>query len=424
LESPKATFLTRTLSTPIMPKKQWAQVAEDALKTKKPLAKLLQFKVTDPLGCGPFMLKQWRTGVYLYLIENPHFFGSGQTIAGLQLGPNIKGILFKIFGVSDAAILALRKGSIDFYWNSIQPGYLKEIEKDKSIVVYRNKKSGMYFFGFNLRRPPFNDLSLRQAVATLIDKEFIIQRVLQGFGEPMDSVIPSGNVMFYCTDGVNYGRGLDRNGRIIEAQRILKKAGYSWDEPPVDENGEVGEGQGLRMPDGTLMEDFTILTPPADYDPNRAMAGMLIQEWLRQIGMPAFAKPMAFGSLIKMLKYTHDFDCFVLGYGSLSLDPGYVRNFFISSQDRRRGWNMSGFKDRRYDRIANESINTMDIPKRRRLVCEMQKILRRETPYIPLYNPWILEGVRAERFQGWISMVEGIGSVWSFCTVKPVSQAK
>ncbi len=43
-----------------------------------------------------------------------------------------------------------------------------------------NEKSALYYLGFNLRKPPFDDVHFRRAVATLIDKDFILRRILQG----------------------------------------------------------------------------------------------------------------------------------------------------------------------------------------------------------------------------------------------------
>ena len=167
------------------------------------------------------------------------------------------------------------------------------------------------------------------------------------------------------------------------------------------------------------MADFTILTPPADYDPHRAMAGMMVQEWLRALGMPAFAKPMAFGSLIEQVKTRHEFDAFILGYGNLSLDPDYLRAFFHSKYDKPKGWNMSGYNNPEYDRIADQSARTMDRDERRALIRQMQEIVIRDVPYIPLYNPNLVEAVRTDRFQGWVQMLGGNGNTWSFCQLKP-----
>ena len=76
------------------------------------------------MGCGPFMMKEWKKGAYLFLEKNNALFREGQKIGDRTLGPFIDGIIFKIYGTSDAAVLALKKGDIDMFWWGLQPGYM------------------------------------------------------------------------------------------------------------------------------------------------------------------------------------------------------------------------------------------------------------------------------------------------------------
>ncbi len=419
LKEPKAIFLSRTLTTPIVQKKEWEGVAEKARQTEKPLVTLLNHEVKNPVGSGPFVLKEWRKGAYLFLKTNEFFFGRNQDIAGRRLGPYIDGIIFKVFGTSDAAILSLRKNTIDFFWWKIQPGYLEDLKGEKNIRLFTNEKSALYYMGFNCRKPPFDDVHLRRAVAMLIDKDFILNRILQGQAVNMISVIPPGNKFWHFSEVPLYSQGLTSQERIRKAYDILHAAGYSWEVPPIDKDGKVVEGKGLKMPDGEQMEKFSILTPPADYDPHRAMSGLVIQEWLRAIGMPAFARPMAFGALLEKVKVSREFDAFVLGYGSLSLDPDYVRAFYHSRYDKARGFNKTGYRNPDFDKIADESAGTMDPNKRQELIWAMQKMILTDVPIVPLYNPNLIEAVRTDRFQGWVEMLNGIGNLWSFCQLKP-----
>jgi peptide/nickel transport system substrate-binding protein len=418
LEKPMAVFTTRTLTSPMVQKKEWAQVVEKARTSEKPLTTLQNHKIKKPVGTGPFVLKQWRQGAFLFVQKNKHFFGTGQKISGRLLGPNIDGIIFKFFGTSDAAVLALKKGTMDMFWSGIQPGYLQDLEKAPGVRLFSNERSALYYWGFNLRKLPFSDVNLRRAIATLIDKDFIITRIVQGHATRMDSVIPPGNKFWLCNDLPRYGEGLTREKRINEAYKILKKGGYTWEVPPVNEAGELVKGEGIRLPNGEPMKEFTILTPPADYDPLRAISGTIIQEWLKEIGMPVSARPMAFGSLIQQVSSQHDFDAFIMAYGRLDIDPDWVRHFFHSGQDKKRGGNKAGYHNLDFDRIADESAAAMDKEKRRNLIWEMQKIILRDVPYIPLYTPDLIEGVREDKFTGWVETLEGIGNLWSFCELK------
>jgi peptide/nickel transport system substrate-binding protein len=420
LTEPTAAFLAGTVFTPIVQEKEWAEIAAQAKETEKPLATLISHRVHYPVGTGPFTLVQWRAGAFLHLKRNPYFFGTGLTIGGLTLGPFVDDLVYSVFGTSDVAILALKKGSIDMFWWPIQPGYIDDLSRHKDIRLFSNEKSALYFIGFNLRQPPFDDAVLRRAVAYIIDKDFIVTRILQGHGNKMFSVIPAANKFWYNDDLPRYGDGLNHEARIKIAADLLAEAGYTWRVPPVDGNGNIQQAKEIRLPDGKPMPRFTILTPPADYDPHRATAGLMIQEWLRELGLPAYSRPMAFSSMLQQIKDNHDFDAFILGYGRLRLDPDYVQNLFHSKNGKSGGWNMSGYHNPDFDRIAEQSTTEMDPNKRRQLVNQMQELIARDLPYIPLYKPSVVEAVRSDRFGGWVEMIEGIGNSWSMCHVKPV----
>ncbi len=419
LKEPKAIFLTRTLTTPIVQKREWLQVAANARKTENPLDHVLGYPVERPVSSGPFVLNDWKAGVSLFLERNKHFFGKGQTIDGRVLGPHIDGILFKIFHNSKAAVFALKNNRIDMFWWSLASDHLEGLLKDENIEFYLNERSALHYIGFNVRKRPFSDINFRHAVVTLIDRDYLITKLLNYYADKMYSIVPPGNTFWYNADVPKYGEGLSREARLRKAYEILKKAGYTWEVSPVDINGNLGEGKGIIMPDGRPMEEITILTPTAGYDPYRLKTGMMTEKWLREIGIPANARATEFGALIHRIKDRHQFDLFVLGYGKLSLDPDYLRTFFHSRNDKPSGWNMSGYKNPYYDRISDESAGAMNIERRKKLVWNMQNIILRDVPYYPLYNPKMIEGVRKERFMGWVEMHGGIGNMWSFCQIRP-----
>lgn len=418
LKHPKAIFTTRTLTTPIVQKARWHPIVERIRADQAPLASLLNHQVDEPESSGPFVLKEWKKGAYIFLERNPHFFAQGMNVAGYELGPHVEGMVFRTYGTSDAAVLALRRGSVDLFWWGLQPGYIEDLEEDENIEVFTNQRSALYYLGLNLRNKPLDDIHFRKALSVIIDKDFIVERILHDYAIKMDSIIPPGNTFWYYPDVPRYGENLSREDRTREAYEILKNAGYTWRRPPVNDKGEVVEGQRIMLPDGSPMGRMTILTPPADYDPHRAMVGIMVQEWLRMVGIPAVSRPMPLGSLVQQVKTRQKYDCVILGYGSLSLDPDYLRNFFLSANAGPKGWNTSGYNNPRFDRIANESANTLDPEKRQKLIWEMQRMVMEDLPWIPLYCPNLAEGVRTDRFTGWVNMVGGIGNPWSFCQIR------
>jgi peptide/nickel transport system substrate-binding protein len=89
-------------------------------------------------------------------------------------------------------------------------------------------------------------------VAYLIDKDFIVKRILQGHGTKMFSVVPAENHFWCATDLPRYGDGIEPGKPHESAYRVLTEAGYSWRVPPVDAAGNIQPAKEIRLPDGSL----------------------------------------------------------------------------------------------------------------------------------------------------------------------------
>jgi ABC-type transport system substrate-binding protein len=143
---------------------------------------------------------------------------------------------------------------------------------------------------------------------------------------------------------------------------------------------------------------------------------------LSNFGIPIFWKPIAFGALIQKIRKERDFDIFVMGWGNLSLDPDYLRRFFHSTYDRPNGWNYMGYRNAEFDRLADQQAEVMDVQERRRIVLALQDRIMKDLPYIPLFVPMILEGMRTDRFTGWIKTLGGVGNSWTLSMLKPIGK--
>jgi ABC-type transport system substrate-binding protein len=442
LKKPMAVLYNRTLTSWVVQKKKWEPLikkAESALKEaleeekakgkvgkkqmravlRKPLKMIQTYQVKNPVGLGPYKFSQWKKGAFIHMVRNDRFFGNGKTVEGRKLGPFIDGLIFKIYGTTDAAILALKKGDIDFFWWGTAAGYVKDLQQDPNITLLSTLKNGYRYLGFNFRKAPMSDPAFRLAVAYLVDKDFIVKRIVHDYGIRLDSVIPPGDSFYFNPDTPTYGKGMDRDARVRKAYQIMTQAGYRWKKPPVDKNGNIQNGEGLIMPNGEAAPSVTITTPPADYDPERAFAGQFIQEWMRNFGIPVFWKPIAFGALVQKIRKERDFDIFVMGWGSLSLDPDYLRRFFHSRYDRPNGRNYMGYRDAEYDRLSDLQAAAMDPQERRRIVLALQSKLMKDLPYIPLFVPMNLEGIRTDRFTGWLKTLGGVGNSWTLSMLRP-----
>jgi ABC-type transport system substrate-binding protein len=448
LARPSAILWERTLTSVVIQKARWASLAgqaqkllEDGLKAQeaagksgqeglaaalvKPVELLTTHPVNKPESVGPFSFHEWQKGAYIHLKRNERFFGRNATLANRTLGPHVEGIVFKVFGNTDTAILALKKGEIDYFWWGIESGYLEDLRKSANIRVFSEPKSGFRYLGFNLRRPPMAHPAFRHAVAYLVDKDFIVQRILHNEGVRLDTLVPPEIGKFTLKNPPRWGEGLTWKERVSKAVALLKEAGYRWDVEP--EGGQMpGQfstpGGGLKLPDGQPIAPINLLSPPADYDAQRAQTANLVQQWLKEFGVPVNWKPMAFSAMNKKIGAERDFDMFVSGWGALGQDPDFLRSFFHSREDKPEGKNTVGYRNPQFDELADRQALAMDVAERQKMVHRLQEMLNQDLPYLPLYVPMNLEGVRTDKFEGWEEMSGGIGNLWTFLQVKPVKK--
>ncbi len=413
----RATFIHGTMMQFIKPAHIWKPIIESAVSGasgKAATASILNINPTETqtIGTGPFVLKEWNRNQFISFTNNPNYHMKGRIIQGnvkqYRIGPYVDGILYRIYRSNDNAVEALKRDDIDYISWEILPEMIPSLEDETGINLIENEENSIYYLGFNLRKAPFRNKSFRQSMAWLIDRNYIRDKILKGYGEALTSIVPDGNKSFHNQNVKDYGTGdnLTRKRREEIAREILSDAGFSW-----DNDGNLLDTR------GNPMSPIQILTPTADYDPIRSMSGFIISEWWSSIGVPVTSRPLSFGELLDRVFTERDFDVFILGW-SLNVFPYYLRNFFHSSQDEPNGNNPTGFKNTEYDRKSTEFITETDIADQIAKARELQEIIADECIYIPLYSKRIIEAY-STRFEGWVNQLNGIGNFWSMLMVKP-----
>jgi ABC-type transport system substrate-binding protein len=381
----------------------------------------------EPLA-GGFLFTRWEQGAFLETSANPDYFYSGVTVTeyangayqeskadvsftlygeatgDVQLqftvGPYVDQAIYTIYGSQDAAVLALKNGDIDFLLNSLglQRGLLDQVEGDPNLTVLQNSTNGFRYLSFNERRRPMNDCSFRQAVAVLIDKETVTQRVLQGVAFPLYSFVPEANAAWYDANVPMLGQGLTREQRLGLAIAILEQAGYSWEndqKPTWDPDGEqVVPGARLIMPDGTPVPPLDLWAPSAGYDPMRSTFAVWIESWLNEAGIPVTAHLAGFNALIPRIFTEQNFDMYILGW-SLSVFPSYMRDFWHSEQAVPDGNNAGGYTNPEFDSRAEQLMTCESFEACKQISDELQTMLSTEVPYVVLFDTGIIEPYRS-----------------------------
>ena len=215
------------------------------------------------------------------------YFGEagGEKVLEYEVGPHVDSEIFSIYGNQDAAVLALTNGDIDYLFNplGLEKGFQDRIRSADDLQIVSNAHNGVFYLGFNVRKAPMSIKEFRQVVATLIDKEFVAQAILQDAAIPMYAMVPEGNAAWHNSEVTKFGQGMTRGERIKQAVVLLKSAGFTYEqEPEVGKDGSfvAKPGKGLKLPDGTDVPAIELLAPSAGYDPLRATFAIWVERLL------------------------------------------------------------------------------------------------------------------------------------------------
>ncbi|MFP6636137.1 MAG: ABC transporter substrate-binding protein, partial [Dehalococcoidia bacterium] len=378
---------------------------------------------------GGYIFNKWENGAFAEKVKNPDYYfegssirqysngayseskpgvfdfdaygdASGETTLEFGIGPFTSSSIYSIFGNQETAVLALKKGDIDYMLNplGLQRGLQQQLKGQEGLETLENSNNGFRYLSFNMRRAPMDNKAFRQAIAILIDKEFLASTVLQGVAIPMYTTVPEGNGFWYNPDVSLIGKGLSRPDRTEQAVKLLKDAGFTWEkEPKVSENGTVEvEGEGLRLPNGDPMPELELLSPSPGYDPLRSTFAIWIERWLNDVGIPVKAKLTDFNVIVEKIADPEGFDIFILGWG-LTNFPDYLESFFHSRHAEGDGLNRGGYSNPEFDALAEQLLSETDLNAARDQVFKMQEFLADDLPYVVLFTTPLLESYRSDR---------------------------
>ena len=451
-EKKTMTIFFDTLMTAIAPKHFWEPLVEEAKKKPDPAQWLLQQETVEP-GVAALNITRWEKGAFIeasrvvddywaegekgiyyenggYIIDNPktgfHWESKNPKPEGkvkliVETGPFIDRLVWRIFGNRPASIQALLSGDISYIPNplGLTAGELQQVQGQPGIEIVTNPALGFRYIAFNLRKYPMNVKEFRQAIAALIDRDYICNRVLQGKAIPLSTPVPPANSFWYNPNIKTLGEGMNRAERYQLAIDLLKKAGFSWLVPPkIDPskpaNPVVRKGKGLRGPDGKLVPTITLLAPSGEYDPMRATTAIYIEQWANDIGIPIEAKLTDFNEIVDKAFIQVDFDIYMLGWG-IGRVPTYFKSFWYSKEAAPQGYNTPGYNNPEFDALIDEFERADNFEQAREVIMEAQELLAEDLPYVVLFTTPLYEAYRADQIQfPFTDALDGIQNYYGF----------
>ena len=317
-----------------------------------------------PVGTGPFKFDSALPGDRITLVRNPDYFKKGE--------PYLDSVVFRIIAAPPQAMQALQAGEAGLILFPIPP-LVDQLRKLPGVVVTEKGREGfarVIRLIPNLRRKPFDDVRVRQAIAYAVDRDFIAKTAYAGQFQPATGPISRGLPWAYTGDVKKYPRDLEK------AKALLDEAGLK---PGAD---------GVRLRTSFI------------FDQSFAAAADLLKQQLAEVGIAVDQQLTDFSGWVKKLYIDWDFD---LGYSQLTDPPdpdfGAKSVFTCTSIVKVPFVNGGGYCNPKVDDLFNQAAAETDRDKRAKLYRDVQQLIVEDQPQIFLVDgigPWAY----SDRFRG------------------------
>ncbi|MEG3436655.1 ABC transporter substrate-binding protein [Pannus brasiliensis CCIBt3594] len=321
-----------------------------------------KFKNEELIGTGPYRLTEVTSDAFR-LDAFDRYWG--------EPAKN-KGVDVQIYLSNPANLFnAFQTGAIDVAYQSLlapQVRKLREEAENGKWKAIESSGSAINFMALNFNSEPTNNISVRRAIASLIDRDLLNDRILQGQGIPLFSLIPTTFAESRPVFEKRYGR------RDVEgAKQYLKTAGYSAEKPATV---EIWHSSG-SITSSTVAAVLKALS-------KRDLEGMIRFEPNSILGA-AFFKNIGRGLYTTALSnwYPDFLDADNYIYPFLDCAKGSPKTGCEEGGARGQG---SFFYSQKMNELIDRSRTESDPAKRTAIFAEIQDILAEEVPYIPLWQ--------------------------------------
>lgn len=315
-------------------------------------------------GSGPYVLESHRKNDEIVLVRNENYWGPK---------PPLERIVTRIIPNELPGLQQFRAENVDLItptgeqWvENANARWL--VDRDVTTNQYYSPRGGYAYIGYNLRRPHFADRRTRQALTMLIDREGLIDNVLNGQGR--------------ITTGPFFFKSDQFNDEIepwpYDPERAISLlAEVGWED--TNNDGVIDkdlDGDGIRDP-----FEVTYLLPSGGSAGEKLQR--FVQEGFRQAGIKLNLDQLEWTVFLDRLD-SREYDMVTLSWtGNPETDPHQI---WHSDSEPNKGSNHVGFINEEADRLIETARRELDDEKRMSLWHEFHALLHEEQPYTFLYS--------------------------------------
>jgi peptide/nickel transport system substrate-binding protein len=316
-----------------------------------------------PVGSGPFVFKEWKSGSHVIVRANQDYYGPG---------PWLDEIVIKFIPDGNALVVQLETGEIDAADNAPNTS-LGVVERTRGVRVFRNPALFNEHLDFNCEHPILRDRRVRRALALATDRVEISEKIYDGVWLPA------------------YGDDHPRSpyyAAVVEtlnafdparAAKLLAKAGW------LDRDGD-----GIREKNGAPLK-LSISTTTGNL--NRERTEMVLKEQYRRIGVDLGVTNYTPSEL-----YASYDERGILRRGAYDIalyavltppDPSTKDGSYSSAFVPPKGQNFTRIRHEGLTRLLAAGSRTVLFAERKKIYDQVAVILAEEAPMVPLL--WVTQ---------------------------------
>ncbi|MFX0111614.1 peptide ABC transporter substrate-binding protein [Bacillus pumilus] len=299
---------------------------------------------------GPFVLSQWKHGGSITLEKNNEYWDKDTV--------KLKKINMSMIKDTNTELSMFKKGELDWAGSptgNLPTESLQTLKKDGGLKI--QTIAGIYNYKFNTESKPLNNANIRKALAYSINRQAIVDKITQGEQVPAMAIVPP--TMEGFTDNKT---GYFKDHDVATAKEFLEK--------------------GVKELGYKSVSDLPALKLSYNTDEAHQKIAQAIQEmWKKDLGVKVELDNSEWNVYIDKI-HSGDYQIGRMGWLGDFNDPV---NFLELYKDKDGGNNDTGWENKEYQQLLNDSAKETDKTKREEMLKKAEKIIIDDMPIAPIY---------------------------------------
>ncbi|SDG75046.1 oligopeptide transport system substrate-binding protein [Vibrio xiamenensis] len=298
------------------------------------------------VGNGAFVLDNWVVNERMELKRNPNYWDNEHTV--------LNKVTYLPIENQVSEMNRFLSGEIQIT-NELPLEHFKRLEKEHPESVQVKGNLCTYYYGFNNKKAPFDDVRVRKALSYAIDRDIITGAILGQGQKPAYFLTPE------ITAGFNpvmpaYGK-LTQKERVAEAKKLLAEAGFDKSHP-------------LK---------FTLLYNTSEN--HKKIATAIQSMWKKSLGVDISLENQEWKTFLDTRR-DGNYDVTRAGWcGDYN-----EASTFLSLMQSNNSSNDQKYHSAEYDAVMDKAMNATSDEERSKLYTEAEKLLARDMPIAPIYQ--------------------------------------